>query len=129
MDWSKTSTDICADVLKNKINKIFFAKDISYCNELQTKCSDDTVNKNEPRYDKINKVSVRPAKTQISLGIRLGLIRVFAVRMKKAWVLSWADAQADLSLRQAQSLCMFCHVVAQMVSYSMFSLYLKIDQL
>ena len=26
---------------------------------------------NEPRYDKTNKVSVRPAKTQISLGIRL----------------------------------------------------------
>ena len=44
------------------------------------------------------------------------LIRVFAVRMKKAWVLSypmsaqrrlwsdWADAQADLSLRWAHSL-------------------------
>ena len=43
------------------------------------------------------------------------LIRVFAVRMKKAWVLSyplstqqrlwsdWTDAQADLSLRWAQS--------------------------
>ena len=43
------------------------------------------------------------------------LIRVFAVRMKKAWVLSyqlsaqrrhwsnWADAQADLSLRWAHS--------------------------
>ena len=26
--------------------------------------------KNEPRHDKTNKVSVRPAKTQISLGIR-----------------------------------------------------------
>ena len=45
----------------------------------------------------------------------LRLIRVFAVRMKKAWVLSyplsaqrrlwsdWADAQADLSLRWAHS--------------------------
>ena len=73
---------------------------------------------NEPRLDKTNKVSVRPAKTQISLGIcpvwsesslsawrKLG-----AVRMKKAWILSypisalrrlwsdWADAQVDLSL-------------------------------
>ena len=56
------------------------------------------------------------------------LIRVFAVRMKKAWVLSypfsaqrrlwsdWADAQADLSLRWAhsESLCWFCHEVAQL---------------
>ena len=50
-------------------------------------------------------VTVRPAKTQISL------IRVFAVHMKKAWVLTdplsgqrrlwsdWADAQSDQSLR------------------------------
>ena len=55
---------------------------------------------------------VRPAKTQISPGIR-PVRSVFAVRMKKAWVLSypvsarrrllsdWADAQADLSLRWA----------------------------
>ena len=50
----------------------------------------------------------------------------FAVRMKKAWVLSyplsakrkvlsdWADAQADLSLRWAhRQLCWFCHEAAQ----------------
>ena len=71
-------------------------------------------------------MSVRPAKTQISLGIR-SLIRVFAVRMKKAWVLSyplsaqwrlwsdWADAQADLSLRWAHNhIVGFCHEVAHM---------------
>ena len=58
----------------------------------------------EPRHDKTNKVTVRPAKTQI-----------FAVRMKKHWVLrytlsaqrifwpDWADAQADLSLRLAHN--------------------------
>ena len=63
-----------------------------------------------PRHDKTSKMAVRPAKTQISLGIR-----VFAVRMKKAWVLSypwsaqrrlwsdWADAKADLSLRWAHT--------------------------
>ena len=57
---------------------------------------------------------VRPAKTQISLGIRPVWL-VFAVRMKKAWVLSyplsaqrrlwldWEEAQADLSLRWAHS--------------------------
>ena len=56
---------------------------------------------------KPTKWHVRPAKTQISLGIRP--VWSIAVRMKKAWVLSyplstqrrlwsdWADAQADLS--------------------------------
>ena len=64
----------------------------------------------EPPHDKTNNVAVRPAKTQISLGIR-PVWSVFAVRMNKAWVLSyplsaqqrlwsdWADAKADLSLR------------------------------
>ena len=59
-------------------------------------------------------MSVRPAKTQISLGIR-SVWSVFAVRIKKALVLSyplsaqrrlwsdWADVQADLSLRWAHS--------------------------
>ena len=54
------------------------------------------------------------------------LIRVFAVRLKKAWVLSyplstqrrlwsdWADDQADLSLRwMHRSFCWFCHDAAQ----------------
>ena len=35
-------------------------------------CWKQTLRKNEPRHDKTNKVSVRPAKTQISLGIRPG---------------------------------------------------------
>ena len=62
---------------------------------------------------KSTKWSLRPAKTQISLGIH-PVWWVFVVRMKKAWVLSypmsrrrpwsdWADAQADLSLRWAHS--------------------------
>ena len=63
---------------------------------------------------KPTKWHVRPAKTQISLGIR-PVWSVFAVRMKKAWVLSyplsaqqrlwsdWADAKADLSLRWVHS--------------------------
>ena len=55
------------------------------------------------------------------------LIRVFAVHMKKAWVLSyslraqrrlwsdWADAQADLSLPWAHmSFCWFCRALAEM---------------
>ena len=57
------------------------------------------------------------------------LIRVFAVRMKKAWVLSyplsaqqrlwsdWADVQADLSLHWAHApFCRFCHALAQIHS-------------
>ena len=72
---------------------------------------------------KTNKMAVRPAKTQISLGIR-PVRSVFDVRMKEAWDLSyplsaerrlwsdWADAQADLSLRWAHSFCWFCRVVA-----------------
>ena len=68
----------------------------------------------QPRHDKTNKMNVRPAKTQISQGI-CPVWSVFAVRMKKAWVLSYplsaqrrlwsdqADAQADLSLRWAHS--------------------------
>ena len=42
----------------------------------------------EPRHDKTNRVSVRPAKTQISLGIR-PVWSVFAGRMTKAWVFSY----------------------------------------
>ena len=77
---------------------------------------------------KLTKWHVRPAKTQISLGIRL-VWSVFAVRMKKAGVLSyplsaqrslwsdWADAQANLSSLGAQSFCCFCHEVAQVRFY------------
>ena len=68
----------------------------------------------EPRHDKTNKMTVRPAKTQISLCAR-PVWSVFAVRMKKAWVLSyplsaqrrlwsdWAHAQVDLSLHWAHT--------------------------
>ena len=75
---------------------------------------------------KPTKWHVRPAKTQISLGIRPSLIRVFAVRLKKAWILSyplsaqrwlwlgWADAQAYLNLRWAHMpFCWFCHDAAR----------------
>ena len=47
-----------------------------------------TSNKNEPLHDKTNKATVRPAKTRINLGIRPDW-SVLAVRMKKAWVLSY----------------------------------------
>ena len=68
-------------------------------------------------------MSVHLAKTQISLGI-WPVWSVFAVHIKKAWVLSypssaqrrlwsvWADAQADLSLRWAHS-----HIVGFVMSW------------
>ena len=70
---------------------------------------------NEPRHDKTNKMSVRPAKTQINLDIRPVWSESSLSAWRKAWVLSyalsakrrlwsgWADAQADLSLHWAHS--------------------------
>ena len=62
------------------------------------------------------------------------LIRVFAVRMKKVWILSyplsewqrlcsdWTDAQTNRSLRWAHMhFCWFCHVLAHFYSTVMFS--------
>ena len=66
--------------------------------------------RNEPPHDKTNKMTCAPGKDSDQPGHLPNLIRVFAVRMKKAWVLSyplsaqrrlksdWVDAQAGLSL-------------------------------
>ena len=82
----------------------------------------------ESQHDKTNKMTLRPAKTKISLGIR-PVWSVFADRMTKAWVLSyqlsasedwsdWAHAQADLSLRwEHMPFCWFCHDAAQIFAY------------
>ena len=70
---------------------------------------------NEPPHDKTNKLTCAPSEDSDQPGHPPCLIRVFTVRMKEAWVLSyplsaqrrlwsdWADAQADLSLRWANS--------------------------
>ena len=81
----------------------------------------------EPPHDKTNKLACAPSEDSDQPGYPPSLIRVFTVRMKKAWVLSyplsaqrrlwsdWADAQADLSLRWAHmQFCWFCHDVAQL---------------
>ena len=73
-----------------------------------------TKRKYEPRHDKTNKMSVRPAKTQISLGIRpvwsesslSAWRKLGSLATHKAQSEDWshcADAQADLSLRWAHS--------------------------
>ena len=72
------------------------------------------------------KMACAPSEDSDQPGYPPSLIRVFAVRMQKAWVLSyplsaqrrlwsdWADAQADLSLRWAHmQFCRFCHGLAQ----------------
>ena len=71
--------------------------------------------KKEPPHDKTNKVACAPSEDSDQSGHPPSLIRVFAIRMKKAWVLSyplstqrrlWSDgvaALADLSLRWAHS--------------------------
>ena len=80
----------------------------------------------EQPHDKTNKMTMHPAKTQISLGIR-PVWSVFAIRMKKHWILSYPlSALRRLirlgrcpgwseSLLGAQSFCWFCHVVAQLL--------------
>ena len=80
----------------------------SFClSEWEMKCTF------EPPHDKTNKMACVPNEDSDQPGHPPSLIRVFADRMKKAWVLScalsahrrlwsdWADAQADLSLRWA----------------------------
>ena len=69
----------------------------------------------EPPHDKTNKIACAPRGDSDQPGHLPSLIRVFAVHLKKAWVLGyplstqrrlwsdWADAQADLSLRWAHS--------------------------
>ena len=71
--------------------------------------------RNEPPHDKTNKMACSPSEDSDQPGHPPSLIRVFTVRMKKVWVLSyplsaqrrlwsdWADAKADLSLQWAHS--------------------------
>ena len=90
--------------------------------------------RNEPPHDKTNKMICAPNEDSDQPGHLPSLIRVFAVRVKEAWVLSyplsaqrrlwsdWADAQADLSLRWANS-----HFVGFVMS-RLISVFLTTDQ-
>ena len=106
----------------------------SYWRETEFKAPDNDsdqkqtwlVRQNEPHRDKTNKMACAPSENSDQPGHPPSLIRVFALRLKKAWVLGylssaqwrlwsdWADAQADLSLRWAHMpFCWFCHDAAQ----------------
>ena len=86
--------------------------------------------RNELHHDKTNKVASAPSEDSDQPGHLPRPIRVFAVRMKKALILSyplnaqqriwsdWADAQADLSLCWAHS--HFVGFVMRWLNYSFF---------
>ena len=88
----------------------------------------------EPPHDKTNKLGCAPSEDSDQPGHPPSLIRVFTVRMKKAWVLSyplsaqrrhwsdWADAQDDLSLRWAHM--PFCWFVTMRLMCVPFKSYL-----
>ena len=75
---------------------------------------------------KTNKMACVPSEDSDQSGHSPSLIRVFAVHMKKAWVLSyplstqrslwsdWAYVQADLSLHWAHRFCLVCHEAAHL---------------
>ena len=102
----QASLSICAQSCQNL--RCFLTQSVD-----QMECSDDYVY--EPPHDKTNKMVCAPSEDSDQPGHPPSLIRVFTVRMKKAWFLSyplsaqrrlwsdWADAQADLSLRWAYS--------------------------
>ena len=82
-----------------------------------------------------------PSEDSDQPGHQPSLIRVFAVRMKKAWVLiyplsaqrrlwsDWVDAQADRSLRSAQiHFVGFYHVAAQLVLFWLHYNYCKLTK-
>ena len=82
----------------------------------------------EPQQDKTNKMTCAPSEDIYQPRHPPSLIRVFAVRMKKHWVLSyqlsalrrlWSDAQAGLNRRWAhRSFCWFCHEGANLLTFS-----------
>ena len=75
--------------------------------------------KNEPPHDKTNIMACAPSEDSDQPGHPPSLIRVFAVRMKKAWVLSYQlSAKRRLGIRPESSLGAhlfrwFCHEAVQ----------------
>ena len=89
----------------------------------------------KPQYDKTNKMACAPSEDSDQPGHPPNLIRVFAVRMKKLWILSYkvsaqrrlwsecADVQTDLSLHWAhRSFCWFSHGAALFIYYPVLAL-------
>ena len=102
---------------------------ISLCSRVKRRLGDFAGCTCEPPHDKTNKMTVRPGKTQIGLGIRPvwpeSLLCAQRVAMDPSFLHAdsedWsdrADAQADLSLRWAHMpFCWFCHEAAQQCGF------------
>ena len=84
----------------------------------------------KPVHYKTDKMACAPSEDSDQPGHPPSLIRVFAVCLKKAWVLNYplsvqqrlwsdlVDAQADLSLPWAHMpFCWFCHALAHVILY------------
>ena len=104
-------------------NTLSFLKTLIYCMDLY-----------EPRHDKTNKMSVRPVKTPISLGIRpvwseSSLCAPWVAKgasffscgqrrlIRVGGCPGWSESSLD-----AHSLCWFCHVAAHFFLQSIFTL-------
>ena len=86
-----------------------------YWNLAHCRLITSSVKTNEPPHDETNTMACAPSEDSDQPEHPPSLIRLFAVHMKKAWILSyplrvqrrlwsdWADAQTDLSLRWAHS--------------------------
>ena len=94
----------------------------------------------QPPHDKTNNMVRAPSDNSDQPEHPPSLIRVFSVRMKKPWVLSypssaqrrlwsdWADTQAELSLRWARMpFCWFCHEAAHFKFHTLILNFLNIS--
>ena len=79
----------------------------------------------EPPHDKTSKMAYAPSEDSDQPGHPPSLIRVFAVCMKKAWVLSYPLSAQRILIRLgwsesslgAKSFCWFCHEAAQFMFF------------
>ena len=91
---------------------------------------------NELPHDKTNKMTCAPSKDSDQPGHPPRLIWIFAVRMKKLWILGyhwsakrrlwsdWADAQDDLSFHWAHKFCWFFHSLYLSIFLSLHSIFI-----
>ena len=110
--WAQRIQAIWVDSFS--INDFWLTRNLILCSVHVAICL-EIENRIEALHDKTNKMTCAPSEDSDQPGHPPSLIRVSAVRIKKAWVLSyplsaqrrpwsdWADAQADLSLRWAHS--------------------------
>ena len=94
---------------------------IKCCDKLKLNFLSDSSKRFESPHDKTNKMTVHPAKTQISLGIR-PVWSVFAVRTKIAWSLAthWAHSEdSDQTGRMPRLISVFpgCTVILLVLSW------------